>query len=167
MRQPPSEQCDAQRANEVALSARLMNNRSMPANAVIPVLNYPDMLAAVDWLCKAFGFRERLRVADHRSQLQLGMAGEGIVVRQGPKPSSSIDSTHAVMIRVGNLTIHHGRTVSAGARIVSPPTPYPYGERQYTVVDPWGHVWVFSETIADVDPDAWGGTLLEDDAGTF
>src|SRR5690348_8467604 len=96
MRQSPSEQCDAQTADEVALSARLMNNRSMPANAVIPVLNYPDMLAAVDWLCKAFGFRERLRVADHRSQLQLGMAGEGIVVRQGPKPSSSIDSTKAL-----------------------------------------------------------------------
>jgi uncharacterized glyoxalase superfamily protein PhnB len=148
-------------------SAHLMNNRSMPANAVIPVLNYPDMLAAVDWLCKAFGFRERLRVADHRSQLQLGMAGEGIVVRQGPKPLSSIDSTHAMMIRVGNLTLHHRRTVSAGARIVSPPTPHPYGERQYTVVDPWGHVWVFSETIADVDPDTWGGILLEDHADMF
>ncbi|HVX04614.1 MAG TPA: VOC family protein [Rhodanobacteraceae bacterium] len=142
-----------------------IDNRSMLANAVVPCLNYPDVRAAADWLCKAFGFRERLRIADHRSQLQLGTAGEGVVVSQGPKPWLPIDSTHAVMIRVGDLARHHRQAGSAGARIVSPVTTYPYGERQYTAVDPWGHVWVFSETVADVDPEAWGGTLLEDNAG--
>jgi len=36
---------------------------------------------------------------------------------------------------------------------------YPYGERQYTVEDPGGHRWTFSQTIADVAPEKWGGAL--------
>jgi len=31
-----------------------------------------------------------------------------------------------------------------------------FGERQYTVEDPWGNRWTFSQSIADVDPAAWG-----------
>ncbi len=46
-------------------------------------------------------------------------------------------------------------------RIISPPTDYPYGERQYNVEDLGGHGWTLSQTIADVDPRAWGGILIE------
>jgi uncharacterized glyoxalase superfamily protein PhnB len=42
---------------------------------------------------------------------------------------------------------------------VAAPADFPYGERQYTVQDPGGHIWTFSQTIADVDPAAWGGVL--------
>jgi uncharacterized glyoxalase superfamily protein PhnB len=161
MGRPPRDPRNAQATHEVKFAARLMDNRSMPGNAVIPVLNYPDVRAAVEWLCKAFGFHERLRIADHRAHL--GMAGEGIVVRHGIQPLSPIDrSTHAVMIRIDHLKLHHQRATSSGASVVSPPTTYPYGEQQYTAVDPWGHVWTFSETVADSDPAAWGGVLLED-----
>jgi uncharacterized glyoxalase superfamily protein PhnB len=34
-----------------------------------------------------------------------------------------------------------------------------YGERQYTVEDPGGHRWTFSQSVADVDPADWGGEL--------
>jgi uncharacterized glyoxalase superfamily protein PhnB len=44
-------------------------NRSMPPSAVIPELPYPDVREATDWLCRAFGFKERLRIGDHRAQL--------------------------------------------------------------------------------------------------
>lgn len=43
------------------------------------------------------------------------------------------------------------------ARILHPPTDYPYGERQYEVEDLAGHRWTFSQTIADVAPEEWGG----------
>jgi uncharacterized glyoxalase superfamily protein PhnB len=135
-------------------------NRSMPRNVLIPVLNYPDVRLAVAWLGKAFGFRERLRIGDHR--VQLHAAGEGLVVTRGAPPVDG--SGHAVMIRVEDIESHHRRSREAGARIVSPPTTYPYGECQYTAVDPCGHVWTFSETIADSDPATWGGILLGDDA---
>jgi uncharacterized glyoxalase superfamily protein PhnB len=60
------------------------------------------------------------------------------------------------------LAAHHARAVAHGANILRPPTDYPYGERQYTAVDPGGHAWTFSQSIADVDPALWGGMLLED-----
>ena len=37
------------------------------------------------------------------------------------------------------------------------PTDFEYGERQYSVEDLAGHQWTFSETIADVAPEEWGG----------
>ena len=36
-------------------------NRSAPKATVVPILVYEDVGQAVDWLCDAFGFRERLR----------------------------------------------------------------------------------------------------------
>jgi uncharacterized glyoxalase superfamily protein PhnB len=62
------------------------------------------------------------------------------------------------MVRVENAAVHHERTLRSGARIVQPLSDFPYGERQYTAEDPGGHRWTFSETIADVAPEDWGGT---------
>ena len=63
------------------------------------------------------------------------------------------------MVRVPDIDVHRNRSKDAGARIISEPSDYPYGERQYTAVDLGGHVWTFSQTIADVDPGTWGGVL--------
>ena len=57
---------------------------------------------------------------------------------------------------------HYERARAAGARIASPPTTYPFGERQYTAHDLCGHRWTFSESVADVDPRDWGGTLASE-----
>jgi uncharacterized glyoxalase superfamily protein PhnB len=65
-------------------------------------------------------------------------------------------------VRVEDADAHHDRAVAHGARVVSPPTDYPYGERQYTALDLGGHHWTFSESIADVDPADWGGILVGD-----
>jgi len=46
---------------------------------------------------------------------------------------------------------------SHGARILQPPADYPFRERQYTAEDPCGHRWTFSQSIADVRPEEWGG----------
>lgn len=139
---------------------RLQNNRSLPRNTFIPVLNYPDIHAAAAWLCVAFEFRERLRIADHR--VQLNVAGEGLVVRRGVPPAPTLErSAQTVIVRVDDVKSHHRRSIRTGACVVSSPTRYPYGEYQYTVMDPWGHVWTFSETIADRDPASWGGVLLD------
>jgi hypothetical protein len=49
---------------------------------------------------------------------------------------------------------------NAGAEADEPET-YPYGERQYSVIDPGGHAWTFSQSVTDVDPASWGGVLNE------
>jgi uncharacterized glyoxalase superfamily protein PhnB len=40
------------------------------------------------------------------------------------------------------------------------PTNFEYGERQYTAEDPAGHQWTFSETVADLAPEDWGGITV-------
>jgi len=42
-----------------------------------------------------------------------------------------------------------------------PPADYPYGERQYTAEGLAGHCWTFSQSIADVAPEEWGGTSCQ------
>jgi uncharacterized glyoxalase superfamily protein PhnB len=63
------------------------------------------------------------------------------------------------MVRVEDADRHCERAQQNGARILRPPTDYPFGERQYTAEDLGGHRWTFSQTIADVDPEEWGGTV--------
>jgi uncharacterized glyoxalase superfamily protein PhnB len=43
------------------------------------------------------------------------------------------------------------------------PTDFEYGERQYTAEDLAGHHWTFSETLADVAPEEWGGISVTPD----
>ena len=47
----------------------LKKNRSAPNTAVMPVLYYPDVREAVEWLTTALPFTERLRNSDNRCQL--------------------------------------------------------------------------------------------------
>jgi uncharacterized glyoxalase superfamily protein PhnB len=128
-------------------------NRSVPEAAVIPELPYPDVREAVEWLSRAFGFTERLQIGDHRAQLVY--EGGAVIAIQGDAPGSTL------LVRVADADAHHERAASAGAKILSEPADFPYGERQYSAVDPGGHRWTFSESISDVDPADWGGTLKE------
>jgi len=133
----------------------MITNRSMPPAVVIPELPYPDVREATDWLCRTFGFTERLRIGNHRAQLSFGDGS--LVVTQGNNLS---DSSISIMVRVDKVDNHYEHVKQSGAQIVSAPADYPYGERQYTVEDPGGHRWTFSQTIADVDPKTWGGILF-------
>jgi len=142
--------------NPLTEQATGMGNRSMPPGVVIPELAYADVRAAVEWLCRAFGFRERLRIGDHRAQLVFG-EGTIVVTQVGGEVGTQ---GYAVMVRVADVDVHYERAKEAGATIVSAPTDFPYGERQYVVEDLGGHRWTFSQTIADVDPSRWGGVLL-------
>ena len=134
----------------------MLTNRSIPRGTVIPELAYPDVGDAAEWLCQAFGFTVRLRIANHRIQLNIGDGAMVVTERRGAASEAVL--AHGVMVRVEDVDAHHARAREHGARILEPPTDYPYGERQYTVVDPGGHSWKFSQSIADVDPSDWGGT---------
>ena len=82
-----------------------MNNRTMPPCTVMPVLVYPEVRPAVDWLCNAFGFIERWEAKGHRAQLLVG-AGAVVVV------DGSVDGAcgaHSIMVRVDNVDGHHAR----------------------------------------------------------
>lgn len=155
-----------------------MLNRSAPPGAVVPTLIYEDVGHAIDWLCDAFGFKERLRAAGpdgNVTHAQLAI-GEGAVtlsvarVGQGrgwadraefrPRPD---EVSQYVSVHVDDVDRHHEHAKQRGARILHPPTDYPFGERQYTAQDLGGHRWTFSQTIADVAPEDWGATPAKED----
>jgi uncharacterized glyoxalase superfamily protein PhnB len=140
-------------------------NRSIPTATVIPVLIYPDVRDAVGWLSDAFGFVERVRIGDnHRAQLRFGdgavIVGDAHGDRRPPRPG---EVTHSVTVRIEDVRGHCERARAHGARILMEPTDFEYGERQYTVEDPAGHQWTFSETLADVAPEEWGGQSVNSD----
>jgi uncharacterized glyoxalase superfamily protein PhnB len=143
----------------MAESPTLIANRSIPAATIVPVLIYPDVREAVGWLCDAFGFAERVRIGeDHRSQLSFG-DGAIIVgdVRDDRRPPRPGEVTQSVMVRVADVDAHCERARARGALILMEPIDFPYGERQYTAEDPAGHQWTFSQTLADIAPEEWGG----------
>jgi uncharacterized glyoxalase superfamily protein PhnB len=137
-------------------------NRSIPASTIVPILIYPDVREAVAWLGAAFGFAERVRIGEnHRAQLESGggavIVGDVRADRRAPRPG---EITHSVLVRVDNAHAHCERAREHGARIIAEPADYPYGERQYTAEDLAGHQWTFSETLADIAPETWGGTSV-------
>lgn len=141
----------------------MKGNRSIPSATVIPELVYPDVRQAVAFLTAAFGFSERLRIGeDHRSQLSFGdgalIVADATHGREAPRDGEPLHQS--VMVRVEDARAHCEHARSHGARILAEPTDYPYGERQYSAQDPFGHRWTFTESIADVNPAEWGGTLL-------
>lgn len=139
----------------------MLHNRSVPSAAVIPVLVYPDVRAAVAWLTDVFGFVERVQVGeDHRSQMQIGPGGAMIVAdshgEQVPPAVGAV--THVTKVRVADVDAQFERVSTRGARILQQPTEYEYGEREFTVEDLAGHRWQFTQTMRDVAPAEWGGT---------
>jgi uncharacterized glyoxalase superfamily protein PhnB len=64
------------------------------------------------------------------------------------------------MLRVDDARAHCERARAHGARILMEPTDMPFGECQYTAEDPAGHRWTFTQTLADVEPEEWGGTTV-------
>jgi uncharacterized glyoxalase superfamily protein PhnB len=139
---------------------------------VIPYLFYEDVAAAMDWLSDAFGFTETLRhtASDGTvTHVEFTWSGESImlgVVDRGEghalgyraargKPHSSF-----VLLMIPEVETHFERAVRAGATVIAPPEDKPYGQRQYTVEDPEGHRWSFSQQVRDVLPEEWGATRL-------
>lgn len=138
-----------------------MTNRSMPPGIIIPELAYPEVETAANWLCGVIGFTKRLIIGKHR--IQLVLAGGSLVVTAIPNGEIEGKADHAMMVRVPDVDEHYRNAHKLGANILNPPTDFPYGERQYSVMDPGGHVWTISQSIADVDPRDWGGVLIEPD----
>jgi uncharacterized glyoxalase superfamily protein PhnB len=135
----------------------LATNRTMPACTVLPELVYDDVGEAVRWLGEAFGFATRWQADDHRAQLRAGDCA--IVVRDDP--GGHVGRRCMVLVRVRDIEDHLRSALAAGASLLKDLSDYPYGERQFSVEDPWGHRWTFTQSIADVAPEEWGGTTFD------
>src|SRR5262249_3814577 len=146
-------------------------NQSAPRATVVPIPVYEDVAKAIDWLCDTFGFPERLRAAGPGGGIthaQLAIAEGAIMLgRQGGefRPPRLNEVSQYAHVHIENIDEHFEHAQRCGARIPKSPTDMPFGERQYTVEDPWGHRWTFSQSVADVAPEAWGARQPGPSAG--
>jgi PhnB protein len=126
---------------------------------ITPYLLYEDAAAALDWLARAFGFRERFRheadgLIDH-AEMEYGgseimLASPGNDYRS---PGRLGGATVIVHMYVDDIQAHCQRARDAGATIRREPKEKPYGTIQYAAVDPEGHVWLFSQQVRDPEPE--------------
>lgn len=129
--------------------------------AVIPSVSYRKPDAAVEFLCKAFGF-ERYTVDEENghvvtAQLRLGayMILLGPLARRIPMPVSRAlktplpfsdfedDDPQPIYITVDDVDQHWLTALKAGATILSYPHREGRGGRSYSCADPEGHIWTF------------------------
>jgi PhnB protein len=136
--------------------------------AAIPMLSYEDVDAAVTWLTRAFGFRERgQRFSDQEGRVtHAELELDGAVVFLGWPGESYMSPAHhaevctyardwldvpwvinGVHVTVDDVDAHCERARAEGATILREPESLSFG-RLYTAADLEGQRWMF-EAPAD------------------
>lgn len=131
---------------------------------VIPMIAYENGPAAMDWLARAFGFREVARMVVENDRLSHGEmeTGSGVIMMATPSPFYHGPAHHreeceqaarwsevpyivdGVLVYVDDIASHFSRASAAGARILSPVEESREGKR-YRAEDVEGHRWMFIE----------------------
>ena len=132
--------------------------------AVIPMIAYENGAAAMDWLSRAFGFRERTRMLGQDGRLSHGEmeAGDGLIMLATPSPHYHGPKHHreesaearkwsevpyiidGVLVYVDDIHAHFAQAKEAGATILSPVEQSGEG-RRYRAEDLEGHRWMFMQ----------------------
>jgi uncharacterized glyoxalase superfamily protein PhnB len=127
-------------------------------------LFYEDGLAAIDWLCAAFGFEVRIKVLEQKKLVHSELTFEGAVVMVGQlsgRPERAFcrsprgvggGNTQSLMLYIEDVAAHCQRARAAGAVIATEPRVSDYGpdywsDKSYEAVDLEGHHWWFCERI--------------------
>ncbi|MEL7061151.1 MAG: VOC family protein [Acidobacteriota bacterium] len=127
-----------------------------PRSAIIPTLRYRDTHAAIDFLCRAFGFERHLVIESDEGLIQhaqlvfrggmimLGSDRDDAFSKMQRPPSDAGGPVHqSPYLVVEDADAHHQRAVEAGATIVRPLEDQEYGSRDYSARDPEGYLWNF------------------------
>lgn len=126
-------------------------------STIIPCLRYRDALAAIDWLCRAFGFEKQAVYADEKGVVQHaqlvfgnGMVMLGSVANPGAWGERIAQpdeiggrETQSPCVIVADCEAHYARAKAAGAVIVDELEHKEYGGAGYSCRDPEGHLWWF------------------------
>jgi uncharacterized glyoxalase superfamily protein PhnB len=138
----------------------------MSSPDVIPMLNYENGVAALEWLAKAFGFQEVARMCDPEGTLQHGeMLVGNARIMLATTPHYESPRRHqehcaaakrwlvhpwiidGVLVYVDDIDAHIARARSAGAKILTE-IEDGFPGRRYRAEDLEGHRWFFFQREA-------------------
>jgi uncharacterized glyoxalase superfamily protein PhnB len=134
---------------------------------VIPMLDYEDGPAAMDWLVKAFGFRELTRIMGEdgllaHGEMAVGKDGSGRIMLATATPLYESPRHHrehcerarawsqvpwiidGVLVHVEDVDAHYAQARAAGAVILSE-LEDGFPARRYRAEDLEGHRWMFMQ----------------------
>jgi uncharacterized glyoxalase superfamily protein PhnB len=126
---------------------------------IIPSLRYRNALAAIDWLCAAFGFEKHVVYADERGTVHHAQLsyGNGMImlgsVENGSQWSKRIAQPDEIggresqccYVIVNHCEAHYEQARAAGAVIIDALEDKDYGGKGYSCRDLEGHLWSFGE----------------------
>ncbi len=134
------------------------------ATAVTPYLTATDATAALDWYVEAFGAVEQFRVVGDDGRLghaefEVG-AARFMLSDEYPEmgvvpPTTLGGSATALHVEVADVDVLFRRAVAAGATAQAEPEDQPHGARHGTLVDPYGHRWMLSQSTEAFDLDTY------------
>ena len=137
---------------------------ALVATALTPYITVADGPRALEWYAEALGAVEQLRVVgdDGRighAELAIG-AARLMLSDEYPEfgvvsPTTLGGSGTALHLTVADVDGVFARAVAAGATSLADPADQPHGARHGTLVDPFGHRWMLSQTIEAVDVDTY------------
>jgi uncharacterized glyoxalase superfamily protein PhnB len=123
---------------------------------VIPCLRYRDAPAAIQWLCRVFGFEEQLVVPNEdgtiahaqlsfgNGMIMLGSASDtefGRLMKMPDEIGGAETQTSYVVVSDADLVYRQAR--AAGAEIILDIKDEDYGGRGFSCRDLEGHIWNF------------------------
>jgi PhnB protein len=131
---------------------------------IIPMLAYEDGVAAMNWLCEVFGFKEVTRMTDDNGRLSHGeiAIGDSIVMLAEPTPDYQGPARHAqncaiaakwysvpyvingVLVYVDDVKQHYKQAKNSGATILSE-LEEGYPGTRYRAADLEGQRWMFMQ----------------------
>ena len=96
----------------------MVTNRSAPTATVVPILIHDDVSTAIDWLCRAFGFAERLRAPGRDGTIthaQLAIGDEELMLGKagGPFAARAASPNRYVHVTVPDVAAHFARARTA------------------------------------------------------
>jgi uncharacterized glyoxalase superfamily protein PhnB len=125
---------------------------------IIPVLRYRDAPAAIEWLCKVFGFEKHL-VVPHQdgsvTHAQLSFGNGMIMLASVPKTETAFDrlmtqpdelggaQTQTMYVVVTDVDAVYANAKAGGAKIATEMKDEDYGGRDFSCYDLEGHLWSF------------------------
>ena len=127
-------------------------------------MRYRNAPAAIEWLCKAFGFEKHLVVPGEgggiahaqltfdNGMIMLSSSGDGEFDRLTKHPDEIGGAeTQSPYLIVADCDAHYARAKAAGAVMLLDIEDKDYGGRGYTCRDFEGHIWSFGSY------DPWAG----------
>ena len=141
---------------------------------IIPYLTYADAPAAIDWLCRVFGFEQVdvMAIPDGRiGHASLSLLGERVMLNsvfeeaENCSPQDLDALPQQITVYIDDVEAHFQHAQAEGATILQEPEDMFWGARSYRCVDLEGHRWTFQQQMRVVSPQEESAAMMAEFGG--